>query len=849
MKAVETNFVSFINKEQQFIIPLYQRAYNWDIKHCTELWDDINRVAVDEKIPAHFIGSIVYVSAGIYNIASTHQSFVIDGQQRLTTLSLLFLAFKKKLENSEEECSITANQVEEQFLINKYASTEDRKIKLQLTRHDREIFNNLIRGEDILEQDKSNRVYKNFKFFVDQIEVTEIGIEKLFNGIRKLIVVDIALGKEDNPQLIFESLNSTGLDLSQFDLIRNFVLMGLKSIERQENIYNKYWLPMERLFLNAQGEEKFDAFMRAYLTIKMGSIPNLNAIYKEFKRYIMNKNVDETVSDVYKYSKYYDKLEFGNEEDAEIKEILSNIRTLKVEVAAPFLLAIYDDYSNKIINKDDFISILKLVESYVFRRAITGIPTNSLNKTFAQLYKKIDKQDYVNSLKAIFILKSSYHRFPINEEFKAELKNKDVYSFRNNKYLFEKLEYFENKERINLDNLSVEHIMPQTLTSAWKELLGDDFQQVKDKYLHTIGNLTLTGYNSDMSNKTFIEKRDMKKGFKDSSIRLNKRLNQLNTWSEKEINNRAINLSESAVNIWSYPDVSESVLKKYMEDESVESESAYNLDDYEYMQGEMLTLYELLKKRIFEIDPENIREEYKKLYIAFKMNTNFVDIIPQKVQLLLTLNMKYIDINDPKQLARDITGLGMWGNGDVAISLVNANEIDDVIDLIKQSYDLHNIGNDHKQKQLSNNQLLKLEFWTKFKEYVEKNNSELRLRKPRPQGWTDMGCLDTSLAEIGLSTNMKKEEIGCYIWIFDSHELFKALQQRKKDIEEELGPSLIWNLSINRKKTKASVIEVATDGNIQNKEAWNEYFEWMNETAIKFKKVFKKNIDEVKDEI
>lgn len=690
MKAIETNFSTFINKEQQFIIPIYQRTYSWDISQCKQLWRDIARVATDENIPAHFVGSIVYVSAGMYNIAGTNRSLVIDGQQRLTTLSLLFLALKSNLDESKDTYSFTANQIEEQFLINKYSNDVERKIKLQLTRHDKEIFNKLVSGEELNSREQSSRVYKNYKFFNDQIKVDEINLNDLFNGIKKLIIVDIALDREDNPQLIFESLNSTGLDLSQSDLIRNYVLMGLDE-EKQKEVYNSYWLPMERLFLEAQGEEKFDSFVRAYLTIKTGSIPKLDLVYTEFKKYIFGKNIDEVVSDVYKFSKYYEKIEFGKEDDLDIKELLYNIRTLKVEVAHPFLLNVFDDYAEEVINKDDLIDILKTIESYVFRRAIAGVPTNSLNKTFAQMYKEIDQDNYIESLKAIFILKSGYHRFPDDEEFKSELENKDVYNFRNKKYFYEKLEYIGNKERVNFDDLSVEHIMPQTLTSEWKSALGENFQQIYDTYLHTIGNITLTGYNSDMSNKSFIEKRDMPKGFKDSSLRLNKVLAELNHWGEEEIKNRADKLSELAVKIWESPKLSEKVLEKYKETIEPEDDSDYSLEDFEYLQGEMLTLYELLKKNILALDFENINEEFKKYYIAYKTKTNFVDIVPQSRRLKISLNMKYVDIVDEKNLTQDITGKGQWGNGDVQIVISKPEELEDVMNLIRQSYNLHKI--------------------------------------------------------------------------------------------------------------------------------------------------------------
>lgn len=686
MKALETNFVSFMNKEQQFIIPLYQRTYSWTLSQCKQLWSDIDRVSTDDSIPAHFIGSIVYITAGMYNIAGTHQALVIDGQQRLTTLSLLFLALVDALSKTDKNYDVTVKQIMNSFLINEYANDE-KKIKLILTRHDKELFRKIVESESISESDQAERIYQNYLFFVNQIKKSDIDLDALFKGIRKLIIVDISLDREDNPQLIFESLNSTGLDLSQSDLIRNYVLMGL-SPEQQTEIYKTYWHPMESIFIEGQNEEKFDNFMRGFLTIKTGSIPTLNSVYSTFKQYILTKEIKEVVADVYKYSTYYAKLELNKEKDDDVSEILANIRTLKVEVAYPFLMSIYDDYSNGVIQKEDFIEILKLVECYVFRRAICGIPTNSLNKTFAHLYKEIDKDDYLASLKAIIMLKGSYHRLPNDNEFKTELIKKDIYNFRNHGYLFEKIEYFNNNERVNLDELSVEHIMPQTLTAAWKEVLGEDFKRIHDEYLHTLGNLTLTGYNSEMSNKSFKEKRDMTRGFKESCVRLNKDLVELDSWNEREINKRSERLSNEAISIWKYPKLDEEVLNKYKKEIQPEKETDYNIEDYEYLNGDILVLYELLRERIMLRSPD-IREECLKLYIAYKTDTNFVDIVPQKAKLRLSLNMKYNEIDDPKGITKDVTNLGRWGNGDVEVSLTKSEELDYVMYLIKQSLDKH----------------------------------------------------------------------------------------------------------------------------------------------------------------
>ncbi|MBU0614155.1 DUF262 and DUF1524 domain-containing protein, partial [Patescibacteria group bacterium] len=664
----------------------YQRTYSWNLIQCKQLWNDIVRVSTDDTVPAHFIGSVVYVAAGMYNIAGTNQALVIDGQQRLTTLSLLFLALVNALKKSDEEYEVTERQIMNSFLVNEY-SKDDKRIKLSLTRHDKEVFRKLVDGEEISKDEEIERIYQNYLFFLNQIEKSNINLDDLFKGIKKLIIVDIALDREDNPQLIFESLNSTGLDLSQSDLIRNYVLMGLEP-DHQKEIYTKYWLPMESRFIEGQNEEKFDYFMRGFLTIKTGSIPTLDSVYTTYKQYILGKDIEEVVADVYKFSKYYAKLEFNKEEDAQINEIINNIRTLKVEVAYPFLMSVYNDYENEIINKDDFIEILKLVECYVFRRAICGIPTNSLNKTFANLYKEIDPENYTESLKANFILRESYHRLPKDNEFKEELIKKDVYNFRNSGYLFEKIEYYNNKERVNLDDLSVEHIMPQTLTPQWKEALGEDFQRIQSEYLHTIGNLTLTGYNSDMSNKSFIEKRDMQKGFRESSVRLNKDLINLETWNEESVKQRAETLSLEALQIWKAPVLPDEILTKYKKELQPEKETDYSIEDYEYLQGDILTLYEMLKERIMLLNPE-IREEFMKLYIAFKTTTNFVDIVPQKTRLRLSLNLKYKEIDDPKGLTRDVTDLGRWGNGDVELRLSEPEEIDYAMFLIQQSLRKH----------------------------------------------------------------------------------------------------------------------------------------------------------------
>jgi len=430
--------------------------------------------------------------------------------------------------------------------------------------------------------------------------------------------------------------------------------------------------------------------MRDYLTIKTGKIPNIEDVYSAFKTYAQNKDINELVANVYKYSKYFVNIALEKEQDKEIKEVLSDINTLKVDVSYPFLLQVYEDYDQERITKEEFISVLKYLESYVFRRAICKIPTNSLNKTFANLYKEIKQENYLESFKASLLLKDSYRRFPKDGEFGEQLRIKDVYNFRNRNYLLRKLENYNRKELVNVESYTIEHIMPQNenLSNEWKQELGENWKEVHDKYLHTIGNLTLTGYNPELSDKPFKEKRDMRGGFADSPIRLNECLAKLNNWNETEILNRAKILADLAIKIWDYPELDKEVLNTYKIVEKEKPEKIYTIEDHPYLtEGEaMRPLFEELRKRILNLD-SSIKEENLKLYIAYKTTTNFVDIVPQKNRLRLSLNMKFHEINDPEGKCKDVTDKGRWGNGDVEVGISNFDELDYIMFLIRQSFD------------------------------------------------------------------------------------------------------------------------------------------------------------------
>jgi len=689
VKAVETNLLKFLQGTKQFIIPIYQRKYSWTISQCRQLWNDILRAAEDEKIKGHFVGSIVYIERGLYQISSVPQLLVIDGQQRMTTLTLFLLALGKAIEESDQPCDITRRKIMNYYLVNN-DEEGDQYHKLILTKSDKDTLISLT-SEKSLPEEFSQRVYENYNFFIDSIKKSEIDLNKLFQGIAKLIVVDISLDRDhDNPQLIFESLNSTGLDLSQADLIRNFVLMRLEPKEQAE-LYTEYWYPMERSFGNLNDSNLFDRFMRDYLTVKMGKIPNIQDVYTVFKDYVYQQSeqtVNEIVEDIYRFSKYFVKLAFQTEKDKNINQVLVDINALKVDVSYPFLLEVYDDYGQQKLSKEDFITILELVEAYVFRRSICGVPTNSLNKTFATISKEIDKDNYMESAIAAFLLQDSHRRFPKNEEFIQESLVKDVYNFRNRNYLLRKLENFNRKEIVDIESYSIEHIMPQNknLSSEWRESLGISWEEIHNTYLHRLGNLTLTRYNSELSDKPFLVKREMKGGFADSPLRLNKELGRLDVWNEDEIAKRARSLADLAVRVWKYPQISDEVISKYSKNNSKVETVSYTIADHPELKGEMLALYEELRKRISNLD-SSIRMEYKKLYVAFKTITNFVDIVPQKSRLRISLNMAFREIKDPQGICKDVSNLGRWGNGDVEFSLSSVNEIEYAMFLIKQSFE------------------------------------------------------------------------------------------------------------------------------------------------------------------
>ena len=571
MEAINTNITDFLKTPAIWTVPLYQRTYNWTRDQCNQLWEDIERLNND-KNNNHFIGSIVYVKSRTRLQTILKPSIVIDGQQRLTTISLFIYALSKIMDEKKYSGETNSDAIKNYFLFNNN-ERGNKKYRLVLTKNDKNTYINILENRDP-PSDFSTSVVNNFKFFMDKIRNTKINLDDLISSLERLLIVEITLEQgKDNPQLIFESLNSTGLKLTQADLIRNYILMGLDS-EKQEMIYNNYWYPMEKSF-RVMDKNDFDRFMRYFLHVQTRKERILiGNVYNEFKIYWKSKNndLDSMIKEIHKFSKYYVSLKSANFKNDAISKTIKNINELQANVVYPFLLEVIDDQQNGIIKEYDLIKIFKLVESYVFRRAICGVPTNSMNYTFAVLAKDIKKEDYLNSLKYIFNKKEKQYRFPIDDEFRKEFIISDVYNFDRCKYLLTKLENYNTKEPVDTKGYTIEHIMPQNsnMSKQWKDDLGVNWEIIHKKYLHTVGNLTLTGYNAELSDRSFHEKKNMKFGFTNSTLKLNKNIANLEEWNEQEIEKRASELADHALEIWTYPKLDINILSKY--DEELEKE-------------------------------------------------------------------------------------------------------------------------------------------------------------------------------------------------------------------------------------------------------------------------------------
>lgn len=559
MKAHEEFLIDFLSVYgRRFIIPLYQRNYDWKRENCKQLFDDIENL-IDKDLRSHFFGSIVF------QLKDSDNFILIDGQQRITTISLLLLALLNYSKNEKIDDDFDEEKIN--MCLETGGKDTKEKIKLKIIKKDEEAYKNLF-SNDSSNYLENSKLTQNYDYLYKRITESKCTVSQIFNAIRKLEIVKIELEYTDNPQLVFESMNSTGLDLKEADKIRNFILMD-KNYDKQVELYENYWNKIE----NNVGFDTTD-FIRDYLTIKMQKVPNFSKIYKTFKEdFIVGKNidVDEALNEMLEYSKIYNYVRNENSSEKDINKYFKVFNYLKYSLLYPYLMQILEHNIDGEISKEQVLECYKTLETFIIRRIICRKPTNALQKGFCNLdndvvnlikKRNLDMSYYDSIYKFILLNKKGSMMFPLDDEFEEQFKIIPLFELHSQpkNYVLESLENYNTKEQIvtltDLDDkkFSIEHIMPQTLSPDWKKSLGVNFEEIYNKYLHTIGNLTITAYNSEYKNKPFLEKRDMKNGFKDSKLHLNTDLSKIDQWTENEIIERAEKLSKEALNVWKMPE-------------------------------------------------------------------------------------------------------------------------------------------------------------------------------------------------------------------------------------------------------------------------------------------------------
>ncbi len=541
MQAKETKLQDIIEGTKQYVIPLFQRTYSWANKEWEILWKDLVELCETENPRSHFIGSIVNMPT-VSVPEGVAKYLLIDGQQRLTTIFVLLTLLRNKArENKNPEF---ADEINNTLLVNPYKKGND-SFKLMPTQVDRDAYINLINGKP---NGSENQITRAYTFFEKKLRQVQFEHEKLKKIITSYFsVVSIVLDADDNPHLVFESLNAKGRPLTQADLIRNYFFMRIH-IDNQTEVYNHYWQPMQTAL-----NEDLTEYIR-HLLMRNGIIIKQNDVYYALKERVSPTNAIDYLKELQRYSVYYQRLIYPEfEPDFELQKYFRRLNKIEVTTAYPLLLNIYGSYSENKISKASFISILKTLENYLIRRFVCNVPTNQLNKIFTAIYPQLiakHQDDFAEGIKIILQSRG----YPKDNEFYSRFKETKFYGGGDRqiktKLILETLEEsFAHKETVPFDNLTIEHIMPQTLSEWWQNHLGDDWEETHELFLHTIGNLTLSAYNTELSNDDFTTK---KQTYNESHLDLNKYFSPISSWTRSEIEKRAEVLSKQSLEIWSY---------------------------------------------------------------------------------------------------------------------------------------------------------------------------------------------------------------------------------------------------------------------------------------------------------
>ena len=832
MKGSECRLIEYMEgSKKRFIIPVYQRNYDWKTENCKQLYDDLIKV-IKNKRRSHFFGSLV----SVYEPSGRNTEFlVIDGQQRLTTVSLLFLAMYNLIDAAVivPNDSSLGKQIYEDFLVDKY-QLEETRIKLKPVKNDQKAFGKLFSSVD--EHIRESNLTTNYNYFYERIQKQEITIDELFDAIYSLEIINITLNNEDNPQLIFESLNSTGLDLSEGDKIRNFILMGLPSKE-QDEYYDKYWNRIEEC-------TKYDvsSFVRDYLSVKQMAIPSQKKIYISFKEYVEQQSIEaeELLKELLSYAKRYEILLCDGTKNKVLDSCIYRLNRLETTVTRPFFLEVLRLYDEEKLDMSQVADTFLITENYLFRRTICDLPTNALNKIFLLLHREIIRYegndvDYVEKFKYALLSKKEKARFPDDEEFSAGFTDRQVYQMnsKNKIYILERLENFSTAEDKDVyghcdDGIySIEHIMPQHLTPAWVKSLGDDYEQIHETWLHRIANLTLTAYNSKYSNSTFEEKKSMKNGFEDSGIRMNTYIAKKDKWTLAELEERNQYLMGRALEIWAAPTTVFKPVEKQLD--------SYTLDDDTSLSGRQIARFSY--KNTEQPVSSWVEMFQKVLQILYAEDKNVIIKLAASTEdnVALHFSMKKSDFTKSVEIG---DGIFVWTNTSTQSKLSVLSRVfklydTDPSDLVFYLRD----ENESVENETGTRYELRRKYWAYALELIKEAHGEggsFCNVNPSKENWIN-GFFGVSGFNISCIANFDSARVDLYLGKAKKEENKKAfdmLMSHKDDIEKALGVSLVWSRGDDIKSSK---ISYQLNGvSIENETDWLQMARFHAEWSKKF---------------
>lgn len=788
---------------KRFIIPVYQRNYDWKMEHCKQLYDDLVKI-IRQNRKSHFFGSIVSVQS---ESGTMEEFLIIDGQQRLTTISLLLLAIYHLLSSGKmvsRDHQLT-DKILKKYLIDEY-EPEEKRIKLKPIKNDQKAFGILFDQDEEYIPDSNLTI--NYRYFYDRIQHGELDIDELFDAICKLEIINISLNHEDNPQLIFESLNSTGLNLSEGDKIRNYILMGLPN-DQQTKFYEKYWNRIE-----SYTDYDVSSFVRDYLSIKQQSTPNMNSVYPTFKKYVEDAEVadiEPLLKDLLEYAKRYAFLIKGGHSDERLNSCIYRLNRLSTSVTRPFLLEVIRLSESGALTADELMEVFHFTESYLFRRAICDLPTNALNKIFLLLHREIirfdgDESHYVEKFKYALLSKRERTRFPSDEEFAECMSTRNIYGMnpKNKLYLFERLENSETSEtkdvwgHLDRGEYSIEHIIPQHLTAAWIVSLGDNYEAIHTNWLHRLANLTLTAYNSRYSNSPFAEKRDMPHGFKDSGLRINQWVGRKEQWGLPELEERDQLLKNTVIGIWPYPTSNYHPQKKQMD--------AIALDEDVILTGRVLSKYSF---KGAEQPVASWADMYQQVITMLHSEnkavlTKLAVSQDPAVDLSLHFSMSPTSFNSCRQIDTD---LYVWTGTDTQYKINNLRKIFAIFDVPESELVFYLKDEDNSETVAGNRYEIRKKYWEYTLPQLKNAFSENGLFEnvnPVTSNWI-AGFVGIPGIHIDCVANFDESRVELYLGMASKEknkELFGFLFARKDNIEKVIGTQLIWSRMDDNKASK-----------------------------------------------